>query len=149
MSVFWRDDPGGVFVTHWSEGDPRWQTTRIESPLGAGAFGYSRMAAISRSPEHLEVFYLTPLGALKNAWNYHGPGTPWSTGELVPAGSVSLRGGVSALSRRSDHMEVFWITPNGAVKNAWFYDDGQGPLWESGEISGQGSAAVATGSLNV
>jgi hypothetical protein len=146
MAVFRRDSRGGLYVTHWDDAEtgPNWRTKFIEASPGAGDFANTRLAALSRQKDHLEVFYPTPQGTLKNAWNYHGPDSPWSSDTLVRDRLVSLQGGIAALSRFDKHMEVFWIDRYGAVKNAWFYDDNTGPPWEIGEIAPNGSAVIPT-----
>jgi tyrosinase len=153
MEVFWGNGQGQLFNSFWYENEhpqPVWRTHQIEVSLGA-IFDDTAVAAVSRAKNHMEVFYLTPQGAVKHAWYYDGQAPPWHTGTIAPAGaSASLRSGIGVISRSDNHMEIFWVSPDGAVKHAWFYDGQQPPPgstvpWWIGEIAPPGSASPRSG----
>jgi hypothetical protein len=57
---------------------------------------------------------------VQDAYYYDGSG--WNQFQLAPAGSVSTTGGIAAVSRASNTMEVWWAGPDGSVQDAYYYD---------------------------
>jgi hypothetical protein len=45
----------------------------------------------------------------------------WQRFELAPASSASANGGIAAVSRITDSMEVWWVGANGSVQDAFWY----------------------------
>lgn len=89
----------------------------------------------------MEVFWITPAGGVKGAYFYEDdPTHQWLSFDMAPAGSAA-GGAIKAVSRRPDHMEVWWISPAGAVKGAFYYDN-QAPdkRWVKYEVAPPGSA---------
>jgi hypothetical protein len=66
----------------------------------------------------------------------------WRGFELAPAGSASLNGGITAVSRIPNSMEVWWVGANGSVQDAFWYEGGQ---WQRFELAPAGSASVTGG----
>ncbi|MBD0256065.1 MAG: zinc metalloprotease [Cytophagales bacterium] len=64
----------------------------------------------------------------------------WNTFQLAPPGSASVNGGISAVSRIPNSMEIFWIGPNGPVRDAFWYEGM--PAWNAFELAPAGVAAV-------
>ena len=59
----------------------------------------------------------------------------WNGFPLAPAGSARA---LTAVSRRWDTMEVFWVGPDGRVDHGWWYEGGE---WGRGALAAAGSAA--------
>jgi len=119
-----------------------WSTFQMNG--GGSAAGTTRIAAVSRIPNSMEVFWIAPNGAVMDTYWYDG--SPWRQFELAPAGSASVDGGIVALSRVSNSMEVFWIAPNGSVQDAYWYEGGN---WNRFELAGAGSASINGGITGV
>lgn len=66
----------------------------------------------------------------------------WRGFELAPADSASLNGGITAVSRIPNSMEVWWVGPNGSVQGAFWYEGGQ---WTRYELAQVGSASLNGG----
>ncbi|PEW59101.1 hypothetical protein CN443_15265, partial [Bacillus cereus] len=62
----------------------------------------------------------------------------WRSFELAPTGNASINGGISAVSRIPNSMEVWWIGANGSVQGAWPDEGGQ---WGRYELAPAGSAS--------
>jgi Trypsin-like peptidase domain len=69
-------------------------------------------------------------------------GIGWRRFELAPAGSASVNGGIAAVSRIPNSMEVWWIGANGSVQDAFWYEGAQ---WRRFELAPAGSASVNGG----
>src|SRR4029077_12912462 len=61
--------------------------------------------------------------ARNGAWN--------AAFEIAPAGSAA--GAVMAVARTPDHLDVFWVGPDGSVGSNW---------WDAGADNGRGNAAL-------
>ena len=61
----------------------------------------------------------------------------WSNFTL--AGNNSANGGIAAVSRISNSMEVWWVGTDASVQGAYWYD---GQPWQRYELAPAGSASV-------
>ncbi|MFO0955941.1 MAG: C2 family cysteine protease [Isosphaeraceae bacterium] len=61
---------------------------------------------------------------------------------LAGNGSAATTGGITAVSRASNTMEVFWVGPQGSVQDAYYYD---GAGWRGFTLAGNGSASPRGG----
>jgi hypothetical protein len=61
------------------------------------------------------------LGIDKTYTLYWYEGGNWQRFELAPAGSASTNGGISAVSRIPNSMEVWWVGANGSIQDAYWY----------------------------
>ncbi|CAN7189556.1 hypothetical protein LJR225_000526 [Phenylobacterium sp. LjRoot225] len=98
------------------------------------------VAAVSRIPNSMEVWWIGANGSVQAAYWYEG--AAWARYELAPAGSASLNGGIAAVSRIPNSMEVWWIGANGSVQAAYWYE---GAAWARYELAPAGSASTAGG----
>jgi len=73
----------------------------------------SRVAAVSRIPGGMELWWIAPDGSVQGAFWYEGGG--WGRYELAPAGSASLFGGIAAVSRIAGSMELWFVGQDGSV----------------------------------
>ncbi|OKH56189.1 matrixin family metalloprotease [Scytonema sp. HK-05] len=72
----------------------------------------------------------------------YGRRPQWQQFELAPAGSASTSGGITAVSRIPNSMEVWWVGANGSVQDAFWYEGGQ---WQQFELAPAGSASTSGG----
>jgi hypothetical protein len=98
------------------------------------------IAAVSRNPSTMEVFWIGPKGTVEDRYFYDGAG--WRGFTLAAAGSASTTGGIAVISRSPNTMEVFWIAPDGSVQDAYFYD---GAPWKRFTLAGPGAASTSGG----
>ena len=62
----------------------------------------------------------------------------WQQFELVPGGSAALSGGIAAVSRIPNSMEVWWVGADGSIQDNFWYDGGQ---WQRFTLAPPGSAS--------
>ncbi|KAK0727096.1 hypothetical protein B0T26DRAFT_671815 [Lasiosphaeria miniovina] len=120
-----------------------WRFLQIAHP-GAAATGGGGIKAISRNQDHIELstkkrrdgppatldggVLITPKGAVQKMW-FDFDGNGWHKGTLAPDGSAvpgqagnGIAGGITAVSRNKDNLEVFYTSPAGAIKYlGWKY----------------------------
>ena len=100
-------------------------------------FALTRLAAVSRASNTMEVFWIGKHGSVDHAW--WNDGSDWDWGQVVPPGSASkgppwqeLKDSESRWSpAKSKTMEVFWSRDDGSLQHAWYYE---GSGWGSGEV---------------
>ena len=108
------------------------------APTGSASTA-SDIAAVSRIPGSMEVWWIAKDGSVQDAYWYAGQ--PWRQFQLAPAGSASTSGGIAAVSRIPGSMEVWWVGPNGSVQDAYWYD---GQPWRQLQVAPAGSASTST-----
>ncbi len=122
MEVWWVSDNGSVQGAKWYDTSPPtgWQLYQLASPGSASDTG--GIAAVSRIPGSLEVWWVSDNGSVQDAfWYDSDPPTDWRLFQLAPAGSASVSSGVAAVSRIPGSMEVWWVTENGSVNDMFWY----------------------------
>ena len=100
----------------------------------------SRIAAVSRIPNSMELWWVGQNGSVQGAYWYDG--SNWARYELAPAGSASVSGGIAAVSRVPNSMEVWFVGANGSVQDHYWYE---GANWQSFELAAAGAASVNGG----
>ncbi|MEH1903101.1 MAG: hypothetical protein V7L04_17235, partial [Nostoc sp.] len=61
---------------------------------------------------------------------------------MAPAGSASINGGITAVSRIPNSLEVWWIGGNSSIQDAYWYEGSQ---WQRFELAPAGSASINGG----
>ncbi|MET7908414.1 hypothetical protein ABZS98_09055, partial [Streptomyces avermitilis] len=94
--------------------------TLFELSPGGTADPDTGVAAVSRIPGHMEVWWVGPNGSVEGAYWYDGH--PWARYQIAPNGSAGQASRITAVSRIPGHMEIWWVGPNGSVEGAYWYD---------------------------
>ena len=133
MDVFWVGPDGAIGSTWWdsapgcSWGDH--QPFPITPPGAAGAG--SGLTAVSRSADQLDVFWVGPDGGVGSTWWNAAPGSSWGDHQpfgIAPPGAARLGAGMASVARTAQHLDVFWVTPDGSVGSTW-WDAAPGCNW--------------------
>ena len=123
LDVFWVAPDGSIWSTWWSanaaEGWTR-HAYRITEP-GVAASN-SPITAVSRFPEHLDVFWIGPDGSVRSTWWNARVAGGWTnhTFSVTGPNQALSSGGISVVANNPQHLDVFWIGPDGAVRTAWW-----------------------------
>jgi hypothetical protein len=95
----------------------------------------------ARSPGHLDVFWVGPDGGIGTTWWDAADGGRWGTPYPIATPGSAAPGAVGVVSRNPDHLDVFWIGPDGGVGTTW-WDAADGGQWGTPyPIATPGSAA--------
>ncbi len=133
LDVFWIGPDGAIGSTSWdaapgqSWGDH--QPFPITPPEAAGAG--SQLAAIARTPDHLDLFWVGADGAIGSTWWDAAPQSGWGDHQpfpITPPGAARPGSPVVAVARNPNHLDVFWIGPDGAIGSTW-WDAAAGQSW--------------------
>jgi hypothetical protein len=109
------------------------------APPGSSAF-LGKIAAISRIPGSMEVWWIAQDGSVQDANWYEG--RQWNQFTLAPPGSADTTSRIAAVSRIPNSMEIWWIGPYGSVEGAYWYEGGQ---WNRYQLAPPGSADWGAG----
>lgn len=115
-----------------------WNGFDIGGFLNGQPVGDGGIVSVSRIKDHMEMWWISPNGAVQDAYWYSTQQPNWKTFELAPPGSAHPSSGVAAVSRKSGHMEVWWVGPNGSIEGRYWYDDVN--RWQSYQLAPDGSA---------
>jgi hypothetical protein len=96
----------------------------------------SSIAALSYIGTAAWVFWINPSGAVEAA---NGASDTWDVSKIAQPGAAAVGGGIAALSRQSNTMELWYTSPTGALNGAYWYE-GQAS-WTNYNIAPAGSAA--------
>ncbi|MEU6895567.1 CAP domain-containing protein [Streptomyces sp. NPDC046557] len=121
MSNWWDSDANGA----WAKHQPFSITPPNSAALNAG------ISSVSQRNGHLDVFWIGPDGTVRSHWWDSGANGAWSTHgqfSITPPNSAALNAGISSVSQRNGHLDVFWIGPDGTVRSHW-WDSGANGAW--------------------
>jgi hypothetical protein len=115
---------GAVWSSWWHEDSEGWRPWFPIHP--ETVFRQDRsVVAVARMPEHIDLFRVGFDGAVWSSW-WHGEGDPggWRPWFQIHPETVFPAGArVTALARRSDHLDLFVVGHDGAVWSSWWHAD--------------------------
>jgi len=115
-----------------------WAHFELSGPGSASANG--GVAAVSRIPSSMELWWAGSNGSVEGAYWYDG--FQWQRYQIAAPGSAATDAGITVASRIPNSMELWWVGPNGSVEGAYWYE---GNSWQRYQIAGPGSAATSGG----
>ncbi len=85
----------------------------------------SPLAAVSRTPSHVDVFGINLEGRIVSTFNTWGstgwfPAFPLSGPSLLASGPSPLRTELGAIARSADHLDVFAADGSGGITSVWW-----------------------------
>ena len=94
----------------------------------ARAYFYAGLSVIAPESELVEIYFGDDVGRINRVWwdgasGWHGPQ------EVTSFMQAAIYSPVTALARRFDHRDVFFITPDGRVENAWWHKGVSNDRW--------------------
>lgn len=112
--------------------EPGWSSPQAITPPGVASAG-SRIRAVSRHPDHLDLFWANDQGALLSTWmdRYAEDGS-WNNHlfTIAALGQVATPWSVFALAPSPERLEVFWIgATDGALWRRLWWLDRRVPTW--------------------
>lgn len=119
MEIFWFGVDGSLQDAYWYEGfGPDWRRLELAPANLTKATSQTHITAVSSSPETMEVFWVGTDGSIQLADWYEHPDFKWRVTEIAPAGSAHSYSPITAVSRKSGDINVFWVGPNNSVQSA-------------------------------
>jgi hypothetical protein len=151
LDVFWVGPDGGVGTTWWDANvnSGKWNPPFPIAPPGAAAAG--AITCVARSQNHLDVFWIGPDGGVGTAWwDSNANSGKWSSPfPIAPPGAASGRS-ITCVARSQNHLDVFWVGPDGGVGTAWWDANINSGKWNppfpiapAGAASGRAITCVA------
>ncbi len=118
VDLFFMAPDNSVQCLGWENSKPQeWHQEQIMPPGSGVGRG---IAAVSRMPGHIEVFWVSSGGAI---FAMHWTQTEGhSTYLLSPPNTAALSTDIAAISRRRETMELFWVSPSGSILGAYWYE---------------------------
>ena len=132
LDVFWIGPDGGVGSTWWDAGanNGRWNTPFPIAPPGAAQGG--AISAVARNPQHLDVFWIGPDGGVGSTWWDAGANNGrWNTPFPIAPPGAAQGGAISAVARMPEHLDVFWVGPDGGIGSTWWSSAANNGRWNN------------------
>jgi hypothetical protein len=86
---------------------------------------------VARTPDHLDVFWIGPDGAVASQWWDAAPGCGWGDHApfpVTPPGAAGAGSGLAVVARTPAHLDLFWVGLDGAIGSQW-WDSAPGASW--------------------
>ncbi len=99
----------------------------------------SPVAAVSRIPNSMEMWYVGAQGSIEDSFWYDGAN--WQHFQLAPLASASTTGGIAVVSRISNSMELWYVGAQGSIEDCFWYEGGN---WQHFQLAPPGSASLTS-----
>ena len=158
IDTFWVGTDGSLNTSWWTRAGG-WSPTRLR--IGDHSVPVSTtggIAALGRQPGVLDVFFVGQDGRLYTTWWTEQAG--WSSTNALLGGPLQVdpTGGVAAVNRRRDILDVFFVRQDGRLYTTWWTEQtgwatvsipiGGTPV-PVNPVSGSAAVARAPGNLDV
>ncbi|MDP9333478.1 MAG: N-acetylmuramoyl-L-alanine amidase [Actinomycetota bacterium] len=132
LDAFWVTEQNNLFTSFWTRAQG-WSTT--EAQIGDPSVTASTaggIAALARQPDILDVFFVGLDNRLHTTWWTADQG--WSPTTLLIGGpqAIDATGGVSAVNRARDVIDVFAVGQDALLYTTWWTENGG---WNNGSIA--------------
>ncbi|KAL6886924.1 hypothetical protein GGI43DRAFT_431713 [Trichoderma evansii] len=137
------DDYTTVRSRYWTAAKENWHLSDQDKAITAASD--TSIAAVSREPNHMEIFYFDTDQNLRHSYT-----VLWSMPDT--GGSPPVRGSVGTASKDNDNLEVYWILEDSTIVRAlWTSTTGWQPMFvamQSSIPSNSSNIAVISRSEN-
>jgi hypothetical protein len=97
------------------------------------------VTALARNPDHLDVFWVHPDGSIRTTWwDRTSPDADggWNAANRafpITNPGMAQPGALTAVARTPDHMDLFWVHPDGSIYTTWWHQSNTAPIggWET------------------
>jgi len=143
MEVWWTDPAGSIEGAFFYDNIGHWNRYQL-APNGSATPG-SAICAQSRLTNVMNVWWIGASGSIEGCWwgEKHTP--PWNRYSIAGPGSAALKTALTSLTRLPGTEELWWVSPNGSVEGAFWYDNFGNKPWQRYQIAPAGSAAIGAG----
>jgi hypothetical protein len=131
IDVFWVGPDGGIGSTAWEVGvnSNAWAPTFPVARPGS-ATANSGIAAVARTPNRVDVFWVGPDGGIgSTAWEGGVNNNAWAPTFPVTRPGVAAAGSPIAAVASANRIDLFWIRPDGVVASTAWDPAKYGPAW--------------------
>lgn len=117
LCVIWTSQRG-VQIKEWTHQGGWGEVATLVLPMPPALNG--GVCVRSRRPGHFDLFCICEDGSVWSSWRPAGQ-THWANPFMIAsAGQADISSSLVAHHRLPDHLDVFWISPQGGVASAWW-----------------------------
>jgi len=139
MAVWWITQGGTIDGRHWKN-DGGWTDLYPADMLGKNTAALrTRIGAVARGKNAMEVFYITPRGGVAHQTWTRGAG--WVEKNFRAAYSARVDSGITVVSTHESRMDVFWIGPNNSLLGSTWQN---GLDWQHNIVAPSGRVMAGT-----
>jgi hypothetical protein len=120
LDLFWTGPDGSVRSAWWDRNANGGMWNPFFTIAGpASAIG--PVSAVARLPYHLDIFWVAPDGSVWSAWwDQNAAGGAWNAPFSIAGPRSASAQGVWCVAREPNHLEIFWVAPDGSVWSSWW-----------------------------
>jgi hypothetical protein len=130
IDIFWIGEHGDIWTTAWdgavgqawghASSITRAGVTRADSPI----------AAVARTTNRLDVFWIGPDGGIGSTGWEGGAGAWEPDFPIARPGVAGAGSGIAAVARTTNRLDVFWIGPDGGIGSTGWEGGVNNNEWE-------------------
>src|ERR1019366_2905054 len=82
---------------------------------------------------HMDLFWVHPDGSINSTWwDANVAGGAWDSTRVfdATASGKAVNGPVAVVARTSDHIDLFWVNPDGSINSTWWDANVAGGAWD-------------------
>src|SRR5208283_3992891 len=125
MDLFWVHPDGSINSTWWdaTAANGAWDPTHVFAATAPGKSAGGPVAVVARSPNHMDLFWVHPDGSINSTWwDATAANGAWDPTHVFAATAPgkSAGGPVAVVARSPNHMDLFWVHPDGSINSTWW-----------------------------
>ena len=151
MDLFWVHPDGSINSTWWDAGvaGGAWDPNRVFAATAPGmARPGNAVAVVARTPNHMDLFWVHPDGSIYSTWWDAGvAGGAWEINRVLaatPPAQATPGGAVAVVARTPNHVDLFWVHPDGSINSTWWDANVTGGAWEVNRVFAATAPSQAT-----
>ena len=135
MDLFWVHPDGSINSTWWDANvaNGAWDPTRVFAATPPGKAAGGSIAVVARTPNHMDLFWVHPDGSINSTWwdanVANGAWDPTRVFAATPPGEAA-GGPVAVVARTPNHMDLFWVHPDGSINSTWWDANVANGAWD-------------------
>ncbi len=134
MDLFWVHPDGSINSTWWDANvaNGAWDPTRVFAATAPSKAVAGPVAVVARTPDHMDLFWVHPDGSINSTWwDANVANGAWDPARVFAATAPSKAAGpVAALARTPNHMDLFWVHPDGSINSTWWDANVANGAWD-------------------
>ncbi len=139
MDVFWVHPDGSINSTWWdaNAAGGAWDPARVFAATAPGKAAGGWVSVVARTPDHMDLFWVHPDGSINSTWwDANVAGGAWDPTRVFAATAPGQAAGgwVSVVARTPDHMDLFWVHPDGSINSTWWDANVAGGAWDPARV---------------
>ena len=152
MDLFWVHPDGSINSTWWDANvaNGTWDPTRVFAATAPAKAVAGPVAVVARTSDNMDLFWVHPDGSINSTWwDANVANGAWDPTRVfaATAPAKAVAGPVAVVARTPDHMDLFWVHPDGSINSTWWDANVANGAWDPSRVFAATTPAKAVGRL--